>query len=270
MSILQSIAAVQTVPVRGDVAVNVEQHRHLVRIAAEHGAEVLVFPELSLTGYEMELASELAFADGDPRLSPLMEAAAATMTTLIVGAPIRIESRLHIGAFILYPDGTHLIHTKRHLGAFSPDVNPNGTIPPAESTVFDPGTLCPLVRCGEYRATVGICAEALQPAATKDAAERGAKTYLTSHFGVPSDLAFRHRALGTYAAHYGMAVVFANYGGPTGGLSASGGSAIFSPDGELLARLGPSGPGVAVAIEDATGFRGRAAGLDGLPRGPID
>jgi predicted amidohydrolase len=211
----------------------------------------------------MELAKELAFSEDDARLAPLVEAATATSMTLVVGAPIRIGSRLHIGAFILYPDLTRAIHTKRHLGAFSSDVNPNGSVPPAENTVFERGTLSPLVRTGGPLGAVGICAESMQPEVPKEAAERGAKSYLTSHFGVPSDLQLRLKVLRTYAVQYGMAVVFANYGGPTGGLAASGGSAILSPSGELLVQLGRQGAGVVVASEDETGWSAKKIEFDG-------
>ena len=49
----RALAAAQTVPVRGDVEANLAQHVRLVRVAAEEKAQVLVFPELSLTGYEL-------------------------------------------------------------------------------------------------------------------------------------------------------------------------------------------------------------------------
>ena len=49
-----------------------------------------------------------------------------------------------------------------------------------------------------------------------------------------------------YAVQHSMCVVLANFGGPTGGLPAAGGSAIWSETGELLGQLG-DGPGVVVA-----------------------
>ena len=77
MSPFRSIAAAQTVPVRGDVDANMERHVRLVHVAADAHARVLVFPELSLTGYELDLAGSQAFTESDPRLTPLVEAASA-------------------------------------------------------------------------------------------------------------------------------------------------------------------------------------------------
>ena len=60
-----------------------------------------------------------------------------------------------------------------------------------------------------------------------------------------------------------MTVALANYGGPSGGLAAAGGSAIWSEKGELLTQLGASGIGVAVAIESHDGWRAKTIVLGG-------
>jgi predicted amidohydrolase len=129
---LRSLGAAQTIPVRGAVDENIEQHVRLVRAAADEGAELLVFPELSLTGYELDLAGDLAFSEDDPRLLPLVDSASAAFMILIVGAPVKIETELHIGAFIVLPSREIDVHTKHRLGAFSPEVSPERIVPPAE------------------------------------------------------------------------------------------------------------------------------------------
>ena len=45
----RSIAVAQTCPVAGDVPTNLDEHVRLARLAAAESAEVVVFPELSLT-----------------------------------------------------------------------------------------------------------------------------------------------------------------------------------------------------------------------------
>ena len=139
MTRARSIAAAQTSARRGDVDANVEQHIRLSHVAADERAQVLVFPELSLTGYELDLADELAFSEDDVRLAPLSHVASSCSMTLILGAPVRIGGRLHIGAFIVSPDRTISLYTKHHLGAFSRGASRYGIVPPAEATVFEPG-----------------------------------------------------------------------------------------------------------------------------------
>lgn len=257
MTRARAIAAAQTIPIRGDVDANVEQHVRLVRVAAEERAQVLVFPELSLTGYELDLADDLAFSESDLRLAPLVEAASSCSITLVAGAPVRIGSRLHIGAFIVSPDRTVGLYTKHHLGAFSASAACDGIVPPAEAIVFHPGDRNPLVSFGGNTAAVAVCADTGRPSHPHQAAERGATTYLASMFVIPSEFERETANLGAYAARHSMAVVFANFGGPSGGLASAGRSAIWSDKGELLAQLDTSGTGVAVAIESDAGWRAR-------------
>jgi predicted amidohydrolase len=259
----RAIAAAQTVPVRGDVDANLERHLRLVPLAAQDQAQVLVFPELSLTGYELDLAGKLAFSPDDPRLAPLVEAAASHSMILVAGAPVRLESRLHIGAFIISPDRTVGLYTKHRLGAFSSAAGCDGIVPPAEATAFQPGTLNPLVRFAGNTAAVAICADIGQPSHPHQAAARGAKAYLASMFVIPSEFDGEAARLGTYAARHSMAVAFANYGGPSGGLRSAGRSGIWSEAGELLARLEAGGAGVAVAVERDAGWRARAIMVGG-------
>jgi predicted amidohydrolase len=257
----RSLAAGQTIPRRGDVDANLAEHLRLARVAAEEGAELLLFPELSLTGYELDLAEKLAFAPRDPRLEALAEAAAAFALTLVVGAPARVDGRLQLGAFIVAPNGGVALYAKHHLGAFPASANPGGAVPPAEASVFAAGTLDPLIELGAHQAAVAICADTRRAAHAQRAADRGADTYLASLFAIPADLASDARNLGAYALRHAMAVVLANFGGPTGGLPAAGGSAIWSPAGEVVAQLGPEGAGLVVAHESGAGWRGKAIAL---------
>jgi predicted amidohydrolase len=259
---VRSLAAAQTVAVPGDVAANVAHHVRLVHAAAGARARMLVFPELSLTGYELDLAPALAFSPGDSRLMPFLELAAAYQMTIVVGAPVRLDGLLYIGAFIVAPGGTLDLYTKHHLGAFPPSVSPDGVVPPAEATVFQAGRLNPLVRGDGGTAAVAVCADVGRPEHAHSASARGADTYLASMFVIPSDVAGDTARLQTYASRHSMAVVFSNYGGATGGLPSAGRTAIWSQRGKLLVQLPPSGAGVAVAVETEAGWQASTVMLD--------
>jgi len=183
----RAIAAAQTCPAKGDVAANLCEHLMLVDLAASKGAQVVVFPELSLTGYEIELAPQLVFSDPDSRLEPLIALAASRSMTVVAGAPVRIAGRLHIGAFVLRPDGTTALYTKHRLGAFGESASCDGVVPPPEASVFQPGDWNPLVPFGGHIAAVAVCADIGAPAHPEQAAARGAKTYLASMFVIPSE-----------------------------------------------------------------------------------
>jgi predicted amidohydrolase len=250
----RSIGVAQSIPVPGDAEANIGRHLALVSAAAERHAQVLVFPELSLTGYELRLAPQLAFTPADSRLLPLVEMAVARSITIIAGAPVRIGARLHIGAFILSADGTIEVYTKRYLGAFSAAASRDGTVPPAETDFFQPGNRDPLVRFSGHAGAVAVCADTGRASHPAQAAGRGARTYLASMFVIPSEYEREKGNLEAAAVRHSMAVAFANFGGPTGGLASAGRSAVWSDTGELLAQLDSTGAGVAVATERDGGW----------------
>ncbi len=261
MACSRSIAVAQTCPSAGDVQANLEEHVRLAGLAATEGASVVVFPELSLTGYELALASRLAFSENDARLSPLLDVAASHGMTLIVGGPVRLGPSLYIGAFILYPDRSSELYTKHRLGAFPPGANCDsctGTVPPAEAAVFQPGDRNPLLCFGNHVAAVAVCADIGRPAHPQQAAERGADTYLASMFVIPSDFDGDALKLSRYAAQHRMLTALANFGSPSGGLCSAGRSSIWSEAGELLVRLEVGGSGVGVVTETEDGRQTRA------------
>ncbi|MCA9666418.1 MAG: carbon-nitrogen hydrolase family protein [Myxococcales bacterium] len=244
-----ALAVAQTVPVAGDVAANLEAHVALASMAADEGAELVLFAELSLTGYELERAAELAFFPDDARLHALRQLARARALTIVAGAPLRVDGALAIAALAFAPDGSTAIYTKRHLGAFAAADNPGGPVPPAEASVFSAGRRDPLLPlAGGAMAALAICADVGRAEHGSAAAARGASVYLASMFVIPSDLARDRARLRQRSREHEMVVAFANYGGPSGGLPAAGCSAIYSERGELLGELASGGAGVGVAL----------------------
>lgn len=98
-----TLAAAQYPAAAANIACNLERHLEFVAQAAEQQVQLLVFPELSLSGYELADAAELALTLGDPRLQPLAAAAQSHQMTIIVGAPLRSGQALHIAALIFPP-----------------------------------------------------------------------------------------------------------------------------------------------------------------------
>jgi len=250
-----TIGVAQTVPLAGEVEKNLAEHLRLISVAAGHGADLVVFPELSLTGYELGLAERCAFSETDLRLAPLADAARTSGAVLVVGAPVRLGPKLHIGAFILQPDGARFLYTKRHLGAFGPGAACDGTPPPPEASVFQAGERDPLFAVGAERAAVAICADTGRPSHVQQASSRAATIYVASMFVIPSELDQDAARLQRYARDHRLVVAMSNFGGATGGLAAGGQSAIWSADGVLRARLPGEGAGVALATREGESWR---------------
>jgi predicted amidohydrolase len=152
------------------------------------------------------------------------------------------------------------IYTKHHLGAFSSSAAVDGTVPPAERTFFHPGDSSPLVQLGDLLAAVAVCADTSRPSHPQQAADRGAQVYLASMFVIPSEFDAETANLRAAAARHSMAVVSANYGGPSGGLASAGRSSIWSPGGALLGQLRQTGAGIVVATHSGGDWGAKAIG----------
>ncbi len=102
----------------GDVAGNVERHLRWIEQARDRGVDLLVFPELSLTGYRLfHLTSRVALTAAAPELRRLAEAAG----TLSVVAGFVEESSLgilHNTSALLHGGRPHLLHRKLYLPSY--------------------------------------------------------------------------------------------------------------------------------------------------------
>jgi NAD+ synthase (glutamine-hydrolysing) len=97
------VAAATPVVYPADPKANADEHIRLIEAAAEQGVDLIVFPELSLSGYALDdLHMQDALLDEVERqVLRLAEAAGDTAITVVVGAPIRHAERLYNCAIVL-------------------------------------------------------------------------------------------------------------------------------------------------------------------------
>lgn len=238
------IAAAQAPSAAGNVEANVGTHVRFIEAAHAQGVDLLVFPELSLSGYEPDLLAGCALTPGDARLAPIRDAAMAARMTVIVGAPQESGCGLPwIAAFAFAPDGTVDVYRKQYLHA-------------GEERYVQAGAIG--VHCRElngHRYALAICADTTYRAHAAAAAEAGAALYLAgvliSKNGYAHDAALMQR----YAADFGIGVLMANHAAPSGGYDVAGRSAMWAPGGALLACA--DGPGDCLVIaRNANGWQG--------------
>ncbi|MEQ4567840.1 carbon-nitrogen hydrolase family protein [Paenarthrobacter sp. CAP02] len=158
------------------VARNVAAHVELIEKAHADGARLVLFPELSLTGYELdsfdapEHAGEPSawLTDGDTRLQPLRDACAHTGTTAVIGAGWReADGTPRLASLIIGPDDSLRPAFKTHLHG-------------AEHELFVAGNGPEILEVDGWRVALAVCADAAQPSHAAVAAESGADVYAVS------------------------------------------------------------------------------------------
>ena len=217
------IAAAQSTSIRGDVPRNVARHLDFGTLAAEHGVQLLVFPELSLTGYELAIARANALHPESAVLEPLRRLAEDAQITMVAGAPVMNESgELNIGAIAIRPDGSASLYTKEHTHH-------------SEEGVFRPGRGGSVLLVKDAAVALAICADAKQPQHAARAAAAGANIYAASVMITEEEYSPKAALLESYARQHRMATLMANYSGETGGSVPAGRSAVWSENGLLVA-----------------------------------
>ena len=140
------IGAVQTRPFKADVRANIERHKQFIELAVENGTDAVFFPELSLTGYEPALASEVAVRSVETTLSELQTISDANRITIGVGLPTTSGGGVCISLAVLHPDIPTRIYSKHYLH-------------PDEEPFFVPGRNIASIMIGDAKVAPAICYE---------------------------------------------------------------------------------------------------------------
>ncbi len=216
------IASAQTIPKDGDIDSNIQDHCRMTLVAADSKAQLVLFPEMSLTGYMLGDAAAHAFQENDTRLQPLQEISDERNIIIIAGAPITTNDKLHIGAFILQPNKAVQLYTKQFLHT-------------GEEVYFEPGDIHnPVLEAAGEKISVAICADITSPLHPENAAKKNTTLYVAGIFYSPGGLAEGYDYLSSYAKLYNMHVLMANYGGPSCQIPSGGQSAYWNKHGKLI------------------------------------
>ncbi len=237
------VGAAQFDAVAGNITANAAAHERLIDEAGGLGVEVLVFPELSLTGYAtntLNEAPERCVVDpGGPDLKPVRDACLRNGMVAVVGGCLRNARGLGLSAIVVDRQGqVCATYDKQHLDG-------------PERDWFVPGTSGCMIEVDGWRLALGICYDASFPEHGRALALDGADAYLVSGaFPLGESEHRRSVYFPARALENTFYVAFANFVGAHDGLDYCGRSAVHGPDGRVLADAGPDRAGIAVAEFD--------------------
>ena len=231
------IAVVQLTSEPGSLEANVPRHAALVREALRQGASVVGFPELSLSGYDLDAIARdprLTLAEDDERLRPLAEACRESGAVAVVGAPVARDGRRLLCAVVVDSDGVRDVYAKQYVHA-------------DEADVFDSGDRDVLVDVDGRRLALSICFDSAHPEHAERCRAAGADAYLVGAMFLKGEERMLAERMADRARSFGLWVALAQHSGPTGDGPACGGSGFWGPDGRAVVQLGRESPAVAYA-----------------------
>jgi predicted amidohydrolase len=244
------VSLAQVDPALGQVAENARQVRDQMVRSRQEGADLVVFPELTLSGYSLGLAQvDVALELGDPELAGLAEEADGL--ACVVG--FAESGRVHTHNSAAYLERGELRHVHRKLYLPTYDIW-------EERKHFTPGSAMRAFDTDIGRVAILICSDAWQPALAVVAIQDGARVLI-----VPANSTARRREnrrdwhdINRFCARQlECYVVFVNRVGEEGGLSFWGGSHVYDPWGELVAEAPQDEPALVTVELDLGAVRRR-------------
>lgn len=230
----------QLCPVPGDVDANV---RAVAEALTEHAdAELAVFPELFLGGYELDRAAEVARRIDDPAIDALRAAARGVATALVVGFTEALPDGDVANSVVCIDADGSLAGTYRKTHLFGPQ----------ERQAFTAGDALRLVTLAGRRVGPLVCFDMEFPEPARALTRAGAEILVTASANMePHErdhaLSARARALDNRRPH-----VYVNRCGEEAGLRFVGGSAVIGPDGSVQHRLGGEAQLACVDLEEGS------------------
>jgi len=215
------LAIAQLHSLRKNSELNIRKHERISLEATKYKTELLVFPELSLTGYERELACSQTFTLNDSRLDKLADISRIHNMVIVVGAPIK-EDYIYIGSIVFMPDGTRKVYYKNNLHE-------------GEELYFKSGSEPLLLQVNEEKIALSICYD-IEVEAYFEMLAKQATLYVSSIFYSPNGMIGLKDKLNTYSQTYGLDIAISNFVGTVWDNEAGGKSLFFSKLGECVSE----------------------------------
>jgi predicted amidohydrolase len=218
-------ALAQVTPVPRGIQENLARARAM--LSESRDADVLVLPELFLSGYELTDAGAVAIELDGPEVGELRTAAGEADTALVVGAAERIANGVANSALLIDRRGDLAgVYRKTHLFG-------------AENDAYTPGDELTTVKLDGRVVGPMICFDAEFPEVARTLTVRGAELLVTISAN-PVEFRLDHEVLVTARAlESGLAHVYCNRVGRQDGISFAGDSIVVDPEGRVLAAAGP-------------------------------
>jgi len=236
------LALAQCAPALGDLKDNLDLHLELTQQAITEGADMVVFPELSLTGYLLkDLVPEVAMTLDDARLAPLFQL--SKRIDIVTGVVLKSEDFRYYNA-ALYLSGGEVKHVHRKVylptyGMFD------------EQRYFAPGDRIRAFDVAGVRAGMLVCEDMWHLSSAYLLFVQGVSLLLciSSSPGrgvlanadadvAPGSVGSWNDLLQTVAEYTTSYVAYVNRLGYEDGVNFWGGSCVFGPDGQMVVDAG--------------------------------
>ncbi len=240
------LALAQIAPVLGDLAQNLALHEMKIAEGKAAGADLVMFPELSLTGYQLQdLAPEVAMRRTDPRLQSLAKLTSGGPSAVVSFVESTDDHRLYAAAALLEAGEVRHVARKCYLPTYG--LFDERRFLAAGDAIRATRAALGGSAAGDVGIGIGVCEDFWHPTLpailAQDGAEllinvaagpaRGASVDADQGLGSAASWGTLLRATAALTTSY---VAFTNRVGVDESLIFWGGSRVIGPDGVVIAE----------------------------------
>ncbi|MEO0064040.1 MAG: hypothetical protein RLZZ377_466 [Chloroflexota bacterium] len=241
------LALAQIAPVLGDLAQNLALHEVKIAESKAAGADIVIFPELSLTGYQLQdLAPEVAMRRTDPRLDSLARLTSGGPSAVVSFVESTEDHRLFAAAALLEGGVVRHVARKCYLPTYGL-FDERRFLAAGDAIRATRASLGGRSVQGDVGVGIGVCEDFWHPTLpailAQDGAEllinvaagpaRGASVDADQGLGSAASWGTLLRATAALTTSY---VAFTNRVGVDESLIFWGGSRVIGPDGVVIAE----------------------------------
>lgn len=232
------ICVAQTKPVKGDIPANILAHEKLIALAVEEGAQMIIFPELSITGYEPALANELATHENDNKLNNFQNISDTKNIIIGVGMPLRSDDGVMIGMIIFQPHKSRQTYSKQYLHE-------------DEFPFFVQAKPQSIFKVKNQKIALAICYELSVEEHERNVFNDDVELYIASVAKTSAGVEKAVERLSEIALKYSVPVLMSNCIGYCDNFKSAGHSSVWNNKGELLTQLNGTDEGL-IMLDTAT------------------
>lgn len=218
------ICIAQTKSEKGNIQKNIENHLEFIERAIKLKADLIFFPELSITNYEPDLAKELASDIENNAFTPFQEISNTNEITIGIGMPIKATNGINISMLIFQPNKERIVYSKQ---MFHSD----------ELPYFVCGKNQTFLTINGVKIAIGICYETLQREHFLNAKDQGTDIYIASVAKPNGGIEKAYKHFPQIADEFNTPILMSNCVGHCDNFMSVGQSAIWNRKGELIEQL---------------------------------
>lgn len=218
------IALAQIKSKKGAIIANIQNHKNWIKQAVSLKANAIFFPELSITGYEPELAKTLSTTLNDKRFDQFQEISNTQNITIGMGMPILADNGIQIAMVIFQPNQPRTKYAKQILHE-------------DEYPYFVCGTEQLILDLNGIKIAPAICYESLQPKHLEEAVKQAADLYIASVAKPQNGIIKANKYYPIAARKHSIPILLSNCIGFCDNFESVGQSAIWDKNGQLVKQL---------------------------------